>query len=224
MSAPVLATSPVTLDWKRGSRWAVVALSLLAAGCFAASWFLPWWTFQLFAPQYPKGLSLVIHLTGVTGDVAEIDVINHYIGMHSLADAAELERAASHWIVGLTAAAVFVLNLLVSKNGGWLPVLFGLGLPLGFLIDTTYWMYQSGHDLDPTAAINLKPFMPTVLGEGKVGQFRTEALPALGFWVALAGVALLGVASWQRAKVCRACPLASTCGATCPSALVKVPR
>ncbi len=211
-------------SWETRRRWAVVALSAAAALCLAASWFLPWWSFRLFAPQYPKGLALVIHLTGVQGDVAEIDVINHYIGMHSLADSATLERAASHWIVGLSAAAVMGLALVANRKMNWVGFLVGLGLPAGFVLDTTYWMYRSGHDLDPTAAINMKPFMPTGLADGKVGQFKTEAWPALGFWVAVTGVVLLALAAWQRSRVCRVCPAAGTCGKVCPHNLVAVPR
>jgi hypothetical protein len=182
-------------------RWLGVALGAAAALCLGASWFLPWWNFQLLAPQYPKGLTLVIHLTGVQGDTAEIDTINHYIGMHSLADSALLERAASQWIVGALAAGAFLATWFGGRRGGAVALLLGMGLPVGFLLDTTYWMYHSGHDLDGHAPIHLKPFMPAVVGAGKVGQCRTEAWPAAGFWVAAVAVVLLAVAAWQRRRV-----------------------
>ena len=51
--------------------------------------------FELVAPQYPKGLKLDISLTGITGDVKEIDILNHYIGMRTMSDAASLESAMS---------------------------------------------------------------------------------------------------------------------------------
>ena len=209
--------------FERGRRRAVVLLGVLAAACFVASFFLPWWNFQLFAPQYPKGLTLVIHLTGVEGDAAEIDTINHYIGMHSLADSALLERAASHWIVGDTAGLVVAAVLLAGRKLNWLGLAIGMGLPLGFVADTTYWMYRSGHDLDKRAPIHLKPFMPAVIGDGKVGQFLTQAWPAWGFWLAILGVVLLGVATWQRNRVCRVCPRHATCGALCPHTVLGNP-
>ena len=215
VSSPSAATSV----GQPARRRAVVALSVVAAALIAASWFLPWWNFQLFAPQYPKGLTLIIHLTGVQGDTAEIDTINHYIGMHSLADSALIERAASHWLVGGIAVAVVLATPFGGRRLTGLPLLIGLGLPIGFLVDTTYWMYHSGHDLDRHAPINLKPFMPTVLGEGKVGQFRTEAWPAAGFWVAVAAVIVLVVAAWMRTRVCAGCAHAAQCGATCPHTL-----
>lgn len=213
MSAGVV---PSMLQWEtRRRRW-VVGLSVLAALSIGGSFFLPWWDFRLFAPQYPKGLSLIIHLTGVEGDTAEINTINHYIGMHSLEHAATLERAASRWLVGALAAGSLAAMLLAGRRIGWIGAALGAVLPLGFLVDTTYWMYQSGHDLDPKAPIHLKPFMPAVIGEGKVGQFHTYASPDLGFYLATLGVVLLVVAVWQRARVCKVCPEHTTCGLTCP--------
>src|SRR5215468_1356757 len=77
--------------WDR-ARWLVVGLASATVAAFAGSFFLPWWSFVLYAPQYPSGLKLVISLTGMGGDVAEIDTLNHYIGMAHLADAAPTER------------------------------------------------------------------------------------------------------------------------------------
>ncbi|MES4787742.1 MAG: hypothetical protein C4294_20195, partial [Nitrospiraceae bacterium] len=53
----------------------------LAAGLLLYSMTLPWWRIVLHAPQYPKGLQIVVYLTWLEGDVAEIDTLNHYIGM-----------------------------------------------------------------------------------------------------------------------------------------------
>ena len=33
------------------------------------------------APQYPRGLRLYAYGTGLAGDVHEINILNHYIGM-----------------------------------------------------------------------------------------------------------------------------------------------
>ena len=60
-------------------RWAVLVCAVVAVVLFGASFFLPWWRFWLYAPQYPKGLGLTISLTGMGGDVHEIDLLNHYI-------------------------------------------------------------------------------------------------------------------------------------------------
>lgn len=212
MSAPRTITlySPETSR----RRW-VLALALVGAALFGASWFFPYWSFALFAPQYPKGLNLIIHLNGVVGDVDEINLINHYIGMGHLDQAAQLERQYGGWLVGALGIVVVLATAFSGKKVGWLPLLVGLGLPIGFVVDTFYWMYRFGHELDPRAPIDMAPFTPTLFGPGKVGQFRTVAMPDAGYWLALLGVALVAVAVWQRRKVCNACVASDDCGAIC---------
>jgi hypothetical protein len=59
-----------------------------------------------------------------------------------------------------------------------------------------------------------------MFGNGKIGQFETFAQPALGFWLALAGVAFVLSAVVVRSRVCAHCSAAGRCGATCPRLLV----
>ena len=73
---------------------------LIAVGLLIASVFLPYWQMTLEAPQYPKGLSVQAYIYKLTGDVGEIDGLNHYIGMRPLAEAAQLERSLSIFAVG----------------------------------------------------------------------------------------------------------------------------
>jgi copper chaperone NosL len=54
---------------------------------------------ELEAPQYPNGLFLTAYVNHLTGDVREIDGLNHYIGMRPLGEAAAFERAASVWMI-----------------------------------------------------------------------------------------------------------------------------
>jgi len=54
-------------------------------------------------------------------------------------------------------------------------------LPLGFLAEYSAWLWWYGHSLNAMGAFTLKPFMPTVFGDGKVAQFSTHSYPALGF-------------------------------------------
>lgn len=224
MSAPSKVVRTRTTSPETVRRRLVVALGLLAVGLVAASYFLPYWAFRLYAPQYPQGLELVISLTGVTGDTFEINTINHYIGMGHLDDAAKLERAYGGWLLGALGALVVAGTIFAGKNLGWIPVLVGLGLPVGFLADTFYWMYKFGHELDPAAPIDMKPFTPTLFGVGKVGQFRTVAGPSWGFWCVVAAIVLLGVAVWQRRKVCRVCAHADDCALVCPHGLLAPPK
>ena len=54
-------------------------------------------------------------------------------------------------------------------------------LPIGFVVEYSSWLWWYGHSLNAMGAFTLKPFMPTVFGDGKVAQFSTHSYPALGF-------------------------------------------
>lgn len=193
----------------------LVLAATLGAGLLFLSYWGPWWHFQLVAPQYPRGLELGIRLTGVTGDVEEINLLNHYIGMKHLEEAAQFERSHALTILSLIALSVIVLVLQLGRRLNALLVLVAAALPVGFIADTFYWMYRFGHELDPTAPVNIAGFTPTLFGEGRIGQFHTVATPRWGFWVATAGAGLVIVAAWYRNRVCTACPVHDTCTLAC---------
>ncbi len=148
---PTAVTRP-PWDW---ARWLVLALAAAAAGLFAYSFFLPWWKFWLYAPQYPKGLQLVISLTEMGGDVHEIDLLNHYIGMASLAKAAPMERALAGYGVAAIGVITLVLMAFSGKKLNRLIAIPALLFPLGFLADSFYWLYSFGHNLDPKAPLRI---------------------------------------------------------------------
>lgn len=202
------------------ARWSVVALSLVAVGLQVASFFEPWWSIKLYAPQYPKGLRVVISLTGVSGDVREVDILNHYIGMSSLLSAAPTERRLAVWGIAFLAVAIVALTLVLGKKLGKLLAVPGLLFPLAFLADSFYWMYRFGHSLNPEAPIRLPPFTPELFGNGKIGQFMTFAQPMTGFWLAAGAFVALVAAMLLRARVCKRCVNAGACGAICKDAFV----
>jgi hypothetical protein len=67
-----------------------------------------------------------------------------------------------------------------------------------FLADLQYWLANFGQNLDPTAPLSssIKPFVPPVLGEGKIAQFRTVAEPGVGLWLAIAASVVILVGLW----------------------------
>lgn len=223
-AAPATPVRPRSAAQQRQRRWGVLGLAVAGAALFAGSYGFAYWNFFLVAPQYPKGLSFQIRLTGITGDVKEIDILNHYIGMMPLSQGALLEAAMSPYIVAAVALGVIVGLTLAGKRLGWVGLVPALGLPLGFLVDTTYWMYRFGHELSEDQPINFPPFMPTLFGPGRVGQFHTTAWPALGFWMAVAGAVCVGVAVMMRRSVCDTCPRGGTCGGACGQLLILPPE
>lgn len=61
-------------------------------------------------------------------------------------------------------------------------------IPLYFLVFYIGYLYWYGHNLSMHgggAFAGIKPFMPTVFGEGKVAQFTTESYPYYGFFFAV---------------------------------------
>lgn len=206
---------------QRVMRIAVVVLALLSVVLFSSSYKLSWWRFWLYAPQYPKGLGLTISLTGMGGDVHEIDLLNHYIGMKHLEDAAALERRLAIWGVIAIAVVTFALLVLAGKKLNKLVAIPALMFPVVFLADSLYWLYSFGHQLDPKAPLHIAPFTPQLFGNGQIGQFETFARPELGFWVALGGVACVVTATILRARVCRGCADAKSCKGVCPRAMIR---
>lgn len=171
------------------------ALLLVAAGILLASFERPYWRMTLNAPQYPGGLHVEAYLDRLEGDVAEIDGLNHYIGMRPLNEAAQLEREIS-WMALVAMAGLLVAAVFIHSRWAALFVIPAILFPAGFLADLHLWLRHFGQNLDPTAALSssIKPFTPPVLGTGYVGQFSTTAYAGPGLWMAAAASLVLVVA------------------------------
>ncbi|MFN0135898.1 MAG: cytochrome C [Phycisphaerae bacterium] len=164
--------------------------------------FLPYWHMELVAPQYPDGLFLTAFVNNLAGDVREIDGLNHYIGMRPLGEAAAFERTASVWMI----IAMFMLvegAAFVHSKWAVLLAIPAISFPIGFIVDLHYWMKTFGLNLSPDAPLSasVKPFVPTVIGEGGIGQFKTFAELGTGYWlaVACAGLVVIGFYFHRRA-------------------------
>lgn len=164
----------------------------LAALLLLVSIYLPYWKMNLLAPQYPGGLEVVTYVNRLEGDVFEIDGLNHYIGMRPLEEAAQLERAVS--FLAFTILAFLILGaILIHTKWTVVLVLPAILMPPLFLADMYFWLRNFGLNLDPTAALSnaIDPFVPPILGSGKIGQFETVATLQSGFYVALLAIALI---------------------------------
>ncbi|MBP7745823.1 MAG: cytochrome C [Phycisphaerae bacterium] len=184
----------------KAHRWRYLlpsGLLLVAASLLVVSFWQPYWRMRLYAPQYPKGLRVVAYLNRLEGDVREIDGLNHYIGMRRLNEAAQLERRTSAILVGVL-ACLLCAAIFVHSPWAALAALPALLWPFGFLVDLHLWMAHFGTHLDPAAALSssIKPFVPPVLGEGLIGQFRTVARVSDGWRLSLAAAGIVLVALW----------------------------
>jgi nitrous oxidase accessory protein len=165
-------------------------LAVVSGLLLLASLPLPWWQFKVVAPQYPKGLKVRVYVNRLEGDIREISLLNHYIGMKSLDSAAEIERKMAIPGILLTALLVFAVAF-VPFRIGFLLSLPALLLPFAFAGDLFFWLLHYGTHLDPEAPIRLQPFIPKIIGTGKVAQFQTFASFQIGFYLALIAAALV---------------------------------
>jgi hypothetical protein len=85
-------------------------------------------------------------------------------------------------IGGLIAAmAVVVAGVARWRKFSLLLALVPALLPVYFVIEYAGWLWFFGHNMHPWGAFTVKPFMPTVFGEGKVAQFSTYSYPYWGY-------------------------------------------
>ena len=99
--------------------------------------------------------------------------------------------------------AMLVMLWGARRNRGplyWILVLVPMALPVFFVIEYAGWLWWYGHNLNEMGAFTVKPFMPTVFGDGKVAQFTTHSYPHYGFGLMLLMSALLLVAAVLQRK------------------------
>lgn len=170
------------------------ALALAAALLVLPAYFLPLWNLTMFAPQYGDGLRLDIYSHKLEGgnagqDLKEINLLNHYIGMRDLAPEDFTEFRWMPVALGVL-ALVFLGAAAVGRVFGLLAALgiFG-GFGLFSLWSFASKLYRYGHDLAPTAAVKVDPFMPPLFGGQQLANFEVYSYPAAASW-ALAGAGL----------------------------------
>ncbi|MDP2752019.1 MAG: hypothetical protein Q8O31_05380 [Rhodocyclaceae bacterium] len=107
-------------------------------------------------------------------------------------------------IAGLVAAMIVVVAGVALFRGFELVlVLVPALLPVFFVIEYAAWLWFFGHNMHPWGAFTVKPFMPTVFGEGKVAQFSTYSYPYWGYGLLLIVFGCLMLALLLRRKQLR---------------------
>lgn len=206
-----------------GRSGGVLVVATIGLALMAGSFFAPMWWVSLTAPNYPEhmypnGVRIVLHWDHVANGctkqirerdeiaedevldcVEEMNTINHYIGMHPIDHGAQREFAAAPYLF-VAFGLLVVVGLFYSGPLWWFLFVPAIALPVGFLVDFSGWLYWFGHNLHEWAAFTVKPFMPTVLGEGKVAQFSTYSYPHYGMALSIAASLCLVVAMLRRRK------------------------
>ena len=165
---------------------------------------IPVWRVSLEAPQYPKeafpdGIPVFFHLTDFSGKVSEMNTINHYIGMDRMEVGAAFVRRIVPFVY-LTFLVMLIAFLFYKGPGWWLLGIIPALMPWYFVFFYSKWLYWFGHNLHDYGMFKVKPFMPTVFGDGKVAQFTTHSYPTIGFYFLLLFFVLLVLAVLIRRK------------------------
>jgi copper chaperone NosL len=172
-------------------------LVAFASGALIAVFFLPAWRIDLFAPQYPEGLTMNIWINGLSGDVDVINGLNHYIGMKHITVDMFPEFKYLPFVVGffmllgmivaITGNRKFLLAyLIITAAGGALA-----------MYDFYQWGYDYGHNLDPKAPIQVPGlyYQPPLFGHKRLLNFDAYSFPDVGGWIVI-GAAVLAFAVW----------------------------
>jgi len=106
---------------------------------------------------------------------------------------------------GVIAAMITLVigNLIGMAIFYWLLAIVPALLPVFFVIEYAAWLWWYGHNLNEMGAFTVKPFMPTVFGDGKVAQFTTHSYPHYGFGLMLVFSGLLVAAMLMRRQELR---------------------
>lgn len=169
-------TSFFQSELSRTSRILLVAVAL----ALLPSIFLPVWQITLHAPQYPDGLSVLIYPHTVGGELREVNLLNHYIGMQEIAPDEFPEFKFIPFFIlrffGFAVLAALVGRLPIAAIGYLDFVVFGAVMLYVF----QYWLTEYGHNLSPEAPITIEPFTPRFIGTTVVGNFTVTSMPSIG--------------------------------------------
>jgi copper chaperone NosL len=167
-------------------------LAAFASGALVAVFFLPVWRIDLFAPQYPEGLTMYIWINNITGQVDIINGLNHYIGMKHINVGMFPEFKFLPYVVGF----FMLLGMIVAITGKRKFLFYYLVLTVigGILamVDFYKWGYDYGHDLDRTAPVQVPglTYQPPLFGHKRLLNFDAYSFPDVGGWIVIAAGAL----------------------------------
>lgn len=167
-----------------------VIISLLVLGCTIAAWKLPLWSMKLIAPMYPKGLHMIAYGDKLGGDLYELNIVNHYVGMKHIKpeDISEMALFPIGLVIICLLGVIPIFYPKVRKLCAWLALLFPIVI-LGFI---QYYLYDFGHGLNPEAPIKIPEFTPVALGSSSIVNFTATSMINLGMAALFLASLLIG--------------------------------
>lgn len=155
-------------------------LIILAAALLGLTFVFPLWEISIYAPQYPEGLSMQIWTTQITGDVQNVNILNHYIGMRAI-HAADFKELIwfSKIFTGLLVTGILV-GILAKRILGYLWSLSLIGFCSWAFFDFWKWEYDFGHQLNPDAPIQVEgmSYAPPLIGSKELLNITASSWPS----------------------------------------------
>jgi copper chaperone NosL len=133
-----------------------------------------------------------IWINGLSGEVDVINGLNHYIGMKRITVDMFPEFKFLPYVVGF----FMLLGIIVAVTGRTKFLLYYLILSAvggaAAMIDFYKWEYNYGHNLDPTAPIQVPgmSFQPPLFGHKRILNFDAYSFPDVGGWIVVAAGSL----------------------------------
>jgi copper chaperone NosL len=160
-------------------------LSILCGISVIAVVFLPIWRIELDAPQYPEGLSMQIFSNKLSGDVEIINGLNHYIGMRTLHADDFIEFTVLPYVIGIIGLFGVIAGIIRKRWFFFTWVTIFLVFAVLTMIDFYVWEYNYGHNLDPTAPIQVPgmTYTPPLIGFKQLLNFGAFSIPDIGGWI-----------------------------------------
>ena len=173
----------------------------------------PMWVIRLEAPQYPTPLGMDISITKITGenpnDLKNINIMNHYIGMHAIP-----EKIPEFSIFPAVILFMVALGIGIGVKGnykwflGWFILMALLGC--AGMVDFYIWEYNYGHSLDAKAIMSFNnpdgsplAYQPPLIGTKKILNFTAHSYPKIAAYLMFAGMLMTVVAGylgWKETK------------------------
>jgi hypothetical protein len=196
-ATPVRGGGRIAAEHKALSGTAIGRMLLSVAACLTgAAVFLPLWGMTLVSTQYPEGLRMIVYPTHIRGDITEINLLNHYIGMAAITDDFFVELKLLPLLFAVAAAACLAAALVRRRWTSFAPLVV-LAITAGYGMWSMFnRLYQFGHDLDPRAPIQIEPFTPPPLGTNQIAQFATYSYFSWGTALPLAASLLIIATIW----------------------------
>ncbi|HMQ01383.1 MAG TPA: hypothetical protein PKC24_16495 [Cyclobacteriaceae bacterium] len=172
----------------------------LSALLMIIAYYVPIWQILMWAPQYPEWLSMKIWINNITGDIAIINGLNHYIGMKYIKVEMFPEFEIMPYVLGALIGFGLITAIIGNYKITWAYLFVLIAAGIAGLVDFWLWGYDYGHNLDPSAAIKVPgmSYQPPLIGTKELLNFVAFSGPDIGGWViATSGAIVIAVLGYE---------------------------